>query len=478
MSVSQVIVISDLHISAAELDDFDDELEGCFQDFLPAVAPPQDAVELVINGDFLDFVQAPPWEKPARQQPPLFAAADDGTPLSFTEAQSLAKFGSIVARHAPVFRALGDFLRRNAGNRLVILPGNHDPDFYWDAVQAAFRAALGGPDRVHFHLERSYQPTGCPGVWVEHGHQYDRCNAFFLPGGQECWSAAVPPVLPGKDGALRLVECVGTRLLVRFLNALDKDYHFVDNIKPFGRFLRIFGLSALMPGYAPIKAAVAVWRMFRFLAHTLGHTPADFLASQEATEQLAPLLQEWAEQLPPDDVHEFKNRLAGRGFPLERHLGMYLGDEDNAQKLAEFLSENLDLLDGLPQGLTEGEESFLSAGEEDGTLTLIKGFSADETKDLIDAARRLLKDGSAGAVVMGHTHQVVNRPGGIGYLNTGCWTRYYRFAEDESVRRWSLLRDPLYEFFPYQLNYARLLPGKHPSAELVTFRESPHAPAP
>src|SRR5713226_7161208 len=91
----KLITISDLHISAGALDDFDGELEGHFVRFLEDdLARRPDAVELAINGDFLDFVQAPPFAGPN-----LEAQTVDKTALCFTQAQSREKFAAIQKAH-------------------------------------------------------------------------------------------------------------------------------------------------------------------------------------------------------------------------------------------------------------------------------------------------------------------------------------------------------------------------------------------
>jgi hypothetical protein len=46
----------------------------------------------VINGDFLDFVQAEPW-----QSPDFESETPDGVPLCFTQEQSLQKLESILS---------------------------------------------------------------------------------------------------------------------------------------------------------------------------------------------------------------------------------------------------------------------------------------------------------------------------------------------------------------------------------------------
>jgi hypothetical protein len=86
-------VVSDLHISEGDLDDLDDEMEGHLADFFASPKRHAEPVELVINGDFLDFVQAPPWSGSA-----LGSTTADGIPLRFIQDQSLEKLANIETR--------------------------------------------------------------------------------------------------------------------------------------------------------------------------------------------------------------------------------------------------------------------------------------------------------------------------------------------------------------------------------------------
>jgi hypothetical protein len=124
-----LIILSDTHISAGALDDCDGELERCIVDFIASLTNQEDEIELVINGDFLDFVQAPPWDNEA-----LRAMSPAGEHLCFTENQSVEKICNILDAHQAIFSSLRHFLSIKK-NRLVILPGNHDADFFWADVR-------------------------------------------------------------------------------------------------------------------------------------------------------------------------------------------------------------------------------------------------------------------------------------------------------------------------------------------------------
>src|SRR5438046_10672989 len=116
-----ILVISDLHIASGPLDDCDEELQSHFESFIEDLCSRVSDLELVLNGDFLDFVQAEPWAGFD-----LESVSDEGVPLCFTEEQSIAKLESIYSAHTSVFKALRGFLEARTGNLVTVLPGNHD----------------------------------------------------------------------------------------------------------------------------------------------------------------------------------------------------------------------------------------------------------------------------------------------------------------------------------------------------------------
>jgi len=467
MAKPRVIVISDLHISAGPLDDCDQELESCLVGFFGELFQDNGSAELVINGDFLDFVQAPPWSGPE-----LESESPQGIPLCFKEEHSLAKLEAIFGAHATVFESLREFLNANPQNKLVILPGNHDADFFWASVRSRFVELVCGknaalPDRLRLHLEPVYRPPNFARVWIEHGHQYDETNSFFVSG-NPCWSQENPPIFEDQEGQMRLYECVGTRLLIQFVNQLEVHYPFVDNIKPFSRFLRVFATSALVRGYGPLRASVTVWNMFGFLASRLRRRPSDVLSLEEEDRRHPRfLLLDAINRLAHSEQRAFSQKLEERGFPLDRPLAMVLEDAELAEPFLKFLATHLDLLESLP----EADESYLSTAPEEGMLSLGKGFFKDETKELIGAARTIVQSDAAEAVIMGHTHETVKNPPALKYVNTGCWTRYYRFDGEEKLGSWRLLKSASYDTFPYQLNYAEIVPAHDTAVHLITYRE-------
>jgi UDP-2,3-diacylglucosamine pyrophosphatase LpxH len=477
MNNRTLVVISDLHIGAGPLDDCDHELEGHLFSFLGELAARERQVELVINGDFLDFAQASPWkDKDFESESPL------GIPLCYTEEQSKAKLEAIVAQHPSVFDGLRSLLRSKSEKRLTILPGNHDADFFWPGVRDLFTEVVCERDttvreRLNFHLEQSYLPPNAPGVWIEHGNQYDPVNAFYVDefdstsgagiGQRLHWSSARPPILLDRRGRQRLYECPGTRFMIKFMNQLDNDYPFVDNIKPFSKFLSTFGQSALTPGYGPITASLAVFAMMRYLVKVAVTNTTDLLGIEGKNGHAAPLLQSLLKSLSADQTRRFSSALRNSGYPLEGPLGLHLNDEVLAERLLTYLSENLDLVATLPQQHTE---FYLDVSGTEGYLSLAKGFNIDETSELRRAAANIATDNDMRVVVMGHTHEPVNQSTGAGYFNTGSWTRYYDFRENK-LQPWSILQKDSYKLFPFQLNFVEIDPSAANPARMLTYFE-------
>jgi hypothetical protein len=162
---------------------------------------------------------------------------------------------------------------------------------------------------------------------------------------------------------------------------------------------------------------------------------------------------------------DLQQRVHREGFSPHLPLSLILDDPPQAEELVIFLSEHLDLLDGLD--VEEG--GYLSASGDEGTLSLARGFRIDESKELMAGAANILNQSDTQLVLMGHTHEALDRPGRLAYLNTGSWTRYYTKTESEKLRPWSLLKAGKNNEFPYALKYAEVHAGSVGEAQLKEY---------
>ena len=93
-------------------------------------------------------------------------------------------------------------------------------------------------------------------MFVGHGHAHDPANAF---------SNWVTPFVDASNGR-RLEMCAGTLFMVKFINGLEREYPFADNVKPISQFAR-FILRQGVWKWAPVA-----WAILRFAARHTGST--------------------------------------------------------------------------------------------------------------------------------------------------------------------------------------------------------------
>ena len=187
------LVVSDLHLCDIEdhLDGwkrhkssawvYDDELDGMVRTFEARLGE-GDAFTLVLNGDVFDFdlVTAIP-DQPIFPVRPI----EHEYGLDATAPKSAWKLGRILDDHPRFMATLARVV--DAGQRLVVVIGNHDRELWFPEVQAVLR------ERLDLALAARDRPPGAPSgdlviepwffyvpgeIYVEHGHQYDYYSSY------------------------------------------------------------------------------------------------------------------------------------------------------------------------------------------------------------------------------------------------------------------------------------------------------------
>jgi UDP-2,3-diacylglucosamine pyrophosphatase LpxH len=160
------LIVSDLHVAGGDtmLDTFGERQQAALEGLLLAANKNEgsplgeaDDVELIINGDCLDFQMAEPHD--------TGGVMDAGL--------AVEKLGQIIAAHGPFFEALGRFVKQ-PGRRITFITGNHDIELCFAEVRAGIIEAMGmqqDDEQVYFCPTRSYRPL--PDVYIEHGNAYD-----------------------------------------------------------------------------------------------------------------------------------------------------------------------------------------------------------------------------------------------------------------------------------------------------------------
>jgi UDP-2,3-diacylglucosamine pyrophosphatase LpxH len=437
----------------------------------PAGAPP---LELVINGDFVDFLAEP---EPA--DPP------EWHPLRTDQAAAAAVLKRIVeTREAAVFTALGRFVR--AGHGLTVLLGNHDVELGYPAVRRELERALqvDRPGAVHYLLDGEAYVVGDQ-VLIEHGNRYDEFNQNDNDGLRRLRALQSRRQPPGDDADVQ--PSPGSSMVASVVNHIKPDHPFVDLLKPETEALYPL-LLALNPSCRTHLGTVAslaqqarqagmasplVPKQARNIASPGRPTgrgqPAKLAGPVKAAAHADPLYEVLRRQLG-DDLAEFLETLelpgpgrAGSGVrdiasgPLAKinyALGMFRlfwdGHYSKFEKRLPALWQALDRL--------RAESPFDWRQPPDG--------------DYGKAVRELHANGFA-LVLFGHTHlaRAAETPGGW-YFNTGTWAdlipfpihvrglkrkegldKVRGFCDDLTKHHWS----PWVRFLP---TYARLALGE------------------
>lgn len=185
-----VLVISDIHLGEdilvegpEVLHTYIRALNGTLMGFLAAHRDYREdgrPWHLVINGDLFDFLKMP------------LAKAEAAHVRPGSEVEALRKLDRIVRIHRPFFMALAQFLL--AGHKATLIEGNHDAEFFFEAVRQSLRQHV--VRLAASHLRRTGLPPTASeqagerllySSWfvaevgyyhIEHGHQYDRFSSF------------------------------------------------------------------------------------------------------------------------------------------------------------------------------------------------------------------------------------------------------------------------------------------------------------
>lgn len=226
------LVFSDLHlgkgrllsgggINSFEEFHFGDKLAEFFH-YYSSGAFKEYSIELIINGDFLNFLQV--------DYKGHFLTV-------LTESVCVEILKSILDGHPKVFAAMQQFAE-NPENSITYVVGNHDQPMLWPACREVFSQRIG--KQVRF-VNLSYQFDG---VHVEHGHMHEAANRFNTR------RFFIKKDLP--EQILNLP--FGSHFFVDLVLKIKVKYPFVDKIRPFSAMIRWAFLN---------ETRMTIWTMIR-----------------------------------------------------------------------------------------------------------------------------------------------------------------------------------------------------------------------
>ncbi len=275
-----VVILSDLHLGPgrdpgtgrwSRLEDFfyDRELAAFLDHVRRRATRDERPVRLILNGDVFDFLLVT--ETPSTGEVSGLAPtrAERKFGMRPGERASAWKMARIVEGHPEVFDALARLIA--AGGELVLLPGNHDPELFFPAVQRVLTDELlarsggegpsPGTDDLALHIRFEpwfwYEPGR---LFVEHGHQYDESSVL---------SNLLYPLEPGRPrGAPPQIDLPVSSLFVRYLhNTLKRKNPYIRNFISFDDYVRFLGSQDLL---AVLPQAI---RNGRFLLRAVAEAP-------------------------------------------------------------------------------------------------------------------------------------------------------------------------------------------------------------
>jgi UDP-2,3-diacylglucosamine pyrophosphatase LpxH len=389
-----VYVISDLHIGGdtTPMLGHPEKLVNFLHGLAKSPRTAKQDVELVINGDIVDFLATAPY-------------------AGWTSKEDVAveKLRRTVSDHRKIFSALAAVAKVA---RITLILGNHDIELAYPKVRdLLFREIGTDSHRCHFVWTNEAYRIG--DVHIEHGNRYDPWNAIDHDGLREIVSCASRGESPPRD----LQIAPGSLFVHEVMNPLKHRYHFVDLLKPEDKIVALI-LSALEPGLvtdlpwlfrAAVTYAKNIYRRVQWGSDSSGRSAQRQLVSANAIDAVPSAISKafrseltYQARQPVGAAKGLrKDFLKNPSKTLRADIESGRSDSEQIQKLQVALREKL-----------IGDTSF----------------DLQETNDECGrAAMQLLHDAKAKVVIMGHTHlkRVVTRQEGM-YMNTGTWADIIR----------------------------------------------------
>ena len=490
-----IVVVSDLHLGRGRNPEtgryhrleaffFDDDF-GRFCSWLcDEAAAHEAALKLVLNGDTFDLLRIDP--EPAG--PGATLSEKRYGPL-MTPTRAAETVHDILHGHPGLVAGLGRVLL--AGHRVVVLPGNHDPEIQWKGVQEAMRAVLvahmqkvGGPnaarsasERLRFEAWFHHEPGR---VWIEHGCQYDPDNASRYP---------LRTALGDDPDAVRKTEPdlpMGSFFQRYLYNAFGSLTFIVPNSRSNARYFRwlLFNQPRLLARVA-VSHGPFFLQVIRRIAKAAASTKALRRAHRTELDTLAEDSGLGQRLHAVDRLKNVRGSAASVTYGLLREglkgaaLVMAIAFLGAGLWFAGFHAINeMRSGFGLKAVLFLGLNFLFLTGALVGLLfSLVRVPETPATRPLQRAARAIARVVDAPIVTFGHSHEEVvwrmdrtSRPARW-YVNTGTWIAV--FAPDELVPRervqYTFLRITGHE--PKLMHWS---PGRHEALPVILLDDGHH----
>ena len=330
----------------------------------------QQEIELILNGDFFDFLQVPAVDTYNPDETYSIESYADSSQVA-----SLKRLEVIAIQQKEVFQALRDFMYPEFPQRRVtIIKGDHDVSLFWPQVKNRLRKLLEASGARSSLLLFAGEYIKREKIYVEHGHQKaEKVNRY---------SDFIDPRHP--DNPHLLYYPPSSALFINLINDVQHDTWVITGIKPVSNLIW-YALSW--------NFNLAVKMISHFFSHiSQKDVVADFLETLENEETRQELAQRYA--------NEPKFRQAFH-YQVLHYLNL-----TRPPKETEATKSVLNLLPSEPLIIGQTEQKH-------------------QQNLLRQAAEDIVNRDKCKVVLFGHTHhpsQQLLKPGHV-YINTGSWTR-------------------------------------------------------
>lgn len=505
--VRRVYVISDLHLGGRDPDPATGDRgfrmmthPRDLATFLTKLAekPRAPVCELVINGDFIDFL--------AEQLP----GETEWKAFRERPGEALLVFKQLLDRPGDraVLDALGAMLKN--GHRVTVLLGNHDVELALPEVREAFEEAVGAghnPGVLRWVVNNEAYVVG--DALIEHGNRYDAANQVDHDGLRRLCSMRSRG-LYSDEGRAEYRSPPGSLFVAEIMNPIKQDYSFIDLLKPQSEPLFALILALAPEHRKRVLELIAILKKITeggmdspTLPSELHHITAqgggevelsdeeverrataalldsitDSVSEREALASALEALSQGDESTAPETVpiaNTLSRVVAATGLLALVSAGNLLPLKYRVPLVRKTL------------GTLAGDKTFDDATETGAAyLAAAQALAAPRTPaelDLMPASRDRFR-----YVVFGHTHhpKKLALPGGDAtYLNTGTWANVMRFprelfAADDDTAGEALVsfvervrKNDLDDMIVFRPTYVRLdvgADGRVASADLVEY---------
>jgi UDP-2,3-diacylglucosamine pyrophosphatase LpxH len=384
-----------------------------FIDWVREQADGAGSVELVVNGDIVDFLMEDD-----------YGGATVASPWSPDEVLVLEKLKLIMARtrsggtYGP-FEAMAALLRD--GQSLTFLLGNHDVELSLPGVRRYLERQMQGGGHFRFIYDGEAYVRG--DLLIEHGNRYDPWNIVdysALRQERSMLSRGLGTRMKQRvSGAF--VPPPGSFMVTKVINEIKRRYRFVDLLKPETEAV----LPILLALHSNLQHVLAA------ALQMYSQSDNEFLSATEPMQDGQLSARGGADVVSLEaSLRRVLGDTASVLFPVQTGRGEELGVGDAWRRLQELSANIIIFLDdarGLfaDQAVAARDEVLrVALAAWRGTLSRDEGR---EVSPYREAVQELANEGGFNCVVFGHTHlrkqEAMDIDGRVvTYINTGTWT--------------------------------------------------------